>query len=271
MNEKVLLIRLSALGDVIFALPALSEVHSRHPGAEVTWLVEDKASTLLMHRPDLKRVIVYPRARLRETARSPLGWPAFLKIAWRHLRALRSERFDAVYDLQGNLKSGVHARLSRGRRKVGFSASHVKEGNALFTNEHVTPPPHARHRIEKSFSLIRPDFRPEEIPRPDLHLSNEVRAEARASIEEVLLLPGRLLVVHPGTSAFGAYKRWAPEKFGRLARRMADERGFKTLVTWGPGERELAEAVAAEGGRTVHVAPPTASLPSDLHEAVGSR
>jgi ADP-heptose:LPS heptosyltransferase len=72
--------------------------------------------------------------------------------------------------------------------------------------------------------------------------------------------PGPLMIVHPGTSAFGAYKRWAPEKFGRLARRLKKERDYETLVTWGKDERPLAERVAKAGGEGVHIAPESPSL-----------
>ncbi|MHC4945595.1 MAG: glycosyltransferase family 9 protein [Planctomycetota bacterium] len=260
MNSKILLIRLSAMGDVIFSLPTLAAVRSVHPGAEISWVVEDKAATLLAHRGDLAGLIVYPRKAMQQSMRNPFRWPRLIGILWKHFRALRQEQFDAVYDLQGNLKSGLHTLCCRSKRKIGYAKKHVKELNHLFTNEHISQPAKAIHRIEKSFCLVKPDYDSNEIQRPDLFLPDEVKEEARKRLEGWLEKPGPIMVAHPGTSAFGAYKRWPPEKYGRLAARLHEEHGFKTLVTWGPGEQELAEAVAETGGKAVTVCPPTRSL-----------
>lgn len=258
---NILLIRLSALGDVIFSLPTLSALKKRDPEGHITWAVEDKAASLLLHRQDLKQVLVYPRKTIQQSMRNPFRWPALILALYRHAKALRGERYDQVFDLQGNLKSGFHTWLSRSGKKTGFHRAHVKEGNHLFTHEHIRPPPSAIHRIEKSFSLVFPGFEKAEIQRPELFLPNELKTEARNSVKELLARPGGLLIIHPGTSAFGAYKRWAPEKFGSLARRFEAEKGYKTLVTWGPDEQHLAEAVAAAAeSDAVQVAPRTRSL-----------
>jgi ADP-heptose:LPS heptosyltransferase len=260
MSDKILLVRLSAMGDVIFSLPTLAAVRNVHPGARITWVVEDKAATLLTHRDDLAGLIVYPRKAIQQAMRNPFLWPRMIGILWKHFRALRRERYDAVYDLQGNLKSGIHTFFSRSQRKIGFAKAQVKELNHLFTREHVEPPGSAIHRIEKSYSLVKPGFDSKEIERPDLLLPEAEKERARERLGGWLGKPGPVLIAHPGTSAFGAYKRWAPEKYGRLAARLQADRGFKTLVTWGPGEKELAEAVAAAGEGAATVCPATGSL-----------
>jgi len=260
MKKKILIVRLSALGDVIFSLPALQRLKKLDPEAAVSWLVEDKAATLLMDRRDLERILVYPRKAMDRSLKNPLRWPGLLKTMLGHLGGLRRERYDAIYDLQGNLKSGVQVLLARGRRKVGFARGYVKERNDWFTKEHVTPPGHAVHRIEKAVSLVEPDFHPGTIERPDLDLPQSVVEESGHALEALLPGSDRLMIVHPGTSSFGAYKRWASEKYGQLCRRMHEEHGFTSLATWGPGERPLAEAVAASGGGSVYVAPRSPTL-----------
>lgn len=260
MKRKILIVRLSALGDVIFSLPALHRLHLREPDASITWLVEDKAAAILEPRGDLDRVIVYPRKAINRSMKNPLLWPRLIAMTARHIVHLRRERYDVIYDMQGNLKSGVHLLLARGRRKVGFARDFVKERNDLFTREQVTPPAHAVHRIEKAVSLVEPDFDPGSIERPDLFLPDAVLEEARRALEEVIPGSGRLVIIHPGTSRFGAFKRWAPEKFGRLARRLKEEKDISSMVTWGPGERPLADQVAREGGTGVIVAPESPTL-----------
>jgi heptosyltransferase-1 len=260
MAKRILLIRLSALGDVIFTLPTLEALREKHPGAALTWLVEDKASSLLLHRMDLDRVVVYPRMAIQKALRNPLRWITLPWILARHLGALRKESYDLALDFQGNLKSAIHLLFTRARTSRGYAREYVKELNHWFTREHVRPSPAVRHRIEKSFSLVNPDFQEGDIRRPELYLPPELIEEAQRMLKELGSDRGPWMVVHPGTSAFGAYKRWAPDKFGSLAGRLARERGFSTLVTWGPGERHLAEEVARTGGEDVIVAPTTRSL-----------
>jgi ADP-heptose:LPS heptosyltransferase len=177
-----------------------------------------------------------------------------------HLRRLRSETYDRVFDLQGNLKSGVHTLLVRGLRKTGYAKGHTKERNHWFTHERIAPPSKARHRIEKAVSLVNPDFERSAIERPELHIPQDLIQEAEEAVRALRKNKSPLMIVHPGTSAFGVFKRWAPENFGALAKRLHQERGFETLVLWGPGEEDLAKKTAGSEQGCTHVAPPTRSL-----------
>ena len=99
---RILLVRLSAVGDVLHALPVLSALRAHWPAAELVWAVEDRAASLLGDRAELDRVVVFPRRTLAAAAkRSP-------RAGWRALRAFLAELwaagpFDAALDLQGNL------------------------------------------------------------------------------------------------------------------------------------------------------------------------
>ncbi len=259
MTDTILLVRLSALGDVIFTLPALEAIKRVYPGASISWLVEDKASSLLIQRKDIERVLVYPRKEINKCLRNPFKWPRLLLVLAKHLGRLRSARYDLILDFQGNLKSGIHTMLARGKNKIGFSRGHVKELNNLFTRGHVTPPQNA-HRIEKNMCLADPVGWKTGIKRPELHIPDDLIREAEKSILRLRSSNNPLIVVHPGTSAFGAFKRWPPERFGMLARRLKAERGVDTLITWGPDERSLAEAAAEAAGGDAIISPPSRSL-----------
>ena len=258
--QKIVVIRLSALGDVIFALPAVEGLARRWPDAAITWIVEDKAATILEGRRELDRIIVFPRRRLRKLWPNPLKWPALILLLLRYFREIRREKYDILYDFQGNLKSGIHTLIARSRKKVGFSRAHVKEMSHLFYGEKRTPPPQAIHRMEKFFSLPFPDFRKEEILPPDLQVKDEILERAASDVEQLLPGGSSIAVLHPGTSQFGAFKRWPALRFGSLARRLHAERGIRSLVTWGPGEKELAEEAAAASEGCAVVAPETRSL-----------
>jgi len=262
-KRKILMIRLSAIGDVLFTLPAVTSWIGCHPGDQVTWLVEDKAAAILEHRQDLHEIIVYERARIRHLLKHPFRWPALIGLLAGHLGRIRKNVYDEVYDFQGNLKSAMHTLLARSGCKIGFDGNNSKEMSHLVYDRRVSPPKAAVHRVDKALALLFPTGHEQEIARPDLQIPGEVARRAQSVVQD--LFPGiggvhPLAVMHPGTSAFGAFKRWPAERFGLLALRLYDAFGLRTLITWGPGEEELADrAAGASEGRAV-VAPRTRSI-----------
>src|SRR5262249_42259508 len=154
----------------------------------------------------------------------------------------RRERYDLVLDFHGNWKSGSHAWLSRGGRRVGFARSHRREGSDLLFHATVTPPDSARHRVDRAFAIARavaPGL-PDTASRPPLGVPEASLAFARAIVEEAGFGGEPYVVIHPGTSKFGAIKRWPPERFAHVADLLNERRGVRVLVTCGPGEEELA-------------------------------
>jgi ADP-heptose:LPS heptosyltransferase len=114
--------------------------------------------------------------------------------------------------------------------------------------------------VEKSFTLAFPNGDMAAIPKPELELPEAVEREAAEAVSRLFPGNSRIAVLHPGTSAFGAFKRWPADRFGQLAVRLHEGFGIPSLVTWGPGEESLAEtAVAASDGKAL-VAPGTRSI-----------
>jgi lipopolysaccharide heptosyltransferase I len=245
--RSILLMRLSAVGDVVNTLPAVSAVRAAFPKARIGYLVEDKAQQVVEGHPDLDEVTVFPKKRWRERALSPATWAA----AAGHVRRIREGDYDVLLDFQGNLKGGLHAALSGIPTRIGFARGHSKEGSHRFTNVHVAPPTERILRAKKFLALLRPlGIESPEIvwklpPRPD-----SVRAVGE-SLRALGLEDGRYALFHPGTSAVDPGKRWPTERFAELARRLESEHGLPTLVAWGPGERPLAEEVARASNAVV--------------------
>lgn len=211
---RILIVRLSALGDVVSGLHVLSTIRARDGSAFVGWLVEDRFAPLLRGHPHLDAVHVYERRGLR--------WHRFAGL----VRSLRRARYDLALDLQGNLKSGVLTRLSGARRRMGLAPPLAREGNRLFVKNLVTPPP--GHRLRAYHALL------------DEALGDGPTAPA--------LLPSSpresgAIVLHAGTSRFGAFKRWPPGHFAELGDRLSERLRAPVLLTAGPGERGDAEAV----------------------------
>lgn len=259
--EKILIVRLSAIGDVAHVLPALRCLRHHYPYANIAWLVEDRAAGLLLGHPDLDEVIVFPRKRWREGIFGPMRLLGTASEVFRFFRhELRSRGFDAAIDFQGNLKSGVMTLLSGAPIRIGFASEYCREYNHLFTNQHVTPPGKRIHRVEKNLSLltalgIEPTY--EHIT---INVSPEDRDYAMKSLNDYINRPGPLVVIHPGTSEFGAYKRWPVESFIKLGNMLVRELSAQVLISWGPNELETAREIVSginEGG---HLAPETATL-----------
>jgi ADP-heptose:LPS heptosyltransferase len=233
--RSALIVRLSAIGDVVHALPMLSALF-RH-GWQVGWLAEPPGRALLRAHPYLWHLAAAPRARRFELGQARAA-----------LRELRARRYDVALDVQGLWKSAAWARLSGARRAVGYGrAGRVEPASSVLLHDRAALDPAAVHVIDENLALLRAigieAVGTREFVFPDFE------AEARA-VESALAAagvePGRFAILNPG----GGWpeKLWPPESYGALARGLR-ARGLRALVTWGPGEEGLAERVvsASEG------------------------
>ncbi|MFH2074870.1 MAG: glycosyltransferase family 9 protein, partial [Pseudomonadota bacterium] len=133
-NVNILIVKLSAIGDVIHTLPALAALRRCYPDADITWVVEEASADLLAGHPALNRVIVSRRKTwMREIRRGRIAAP--LKEMHAFFKALRSRPYDLVIDFHGLLKSAVIVAVSGGRRKLGYNS--MQEFSGLFYDEKI--------------------------------------------------------------------------------------------------------------------------------------
>ena len=262
LPRRVLLVRLSALGDCVHVLPALDALRrGLGPDAHLAWLVEEKAASLLAGHPQLDEVHVLPRAATSALlkARRPLAAAGALG---RFFAGLRERRFDATIDFQGNLRSSLAALATGARLRVGFGRGACKEGSWVLRNLNVVPRRPRMHKVEKDLELVAALGVDTSSARPALALPAAARAKAAAFFGARFGAGEAVVALHPGVSKFGSFKQWAPGRYAKVADALARARGVRALVTWGPGERALAEQVAARTGPDTRavVAPETASI-----------
>lgn len=264
-DSRILFIRLSAVGDVINTLPALEAVRSGFPRALIGFAVEDRAHDLIQGHPSVDRVHLFRRRRWVRMARHPLQWGGLCREVGQFVGDIRRQRYDVALDFQSNLKGALHGLLSGARLRIGFSRGHTAEGNHLFNNLLVTPPGITINRVEKFLSLagalgVPTDGARYRLPEP---------ASSRDLVKSFLDREGisRYVTIHPGTSDFGREKRWMPERFSALARKIAGDFGLRSVITWGPAERALAEEVARGAGGHALLSPETRSV-LDLAEVI---
>ena len=124
-HDKILIIRLSAIGDVVFASPLIKALRFTYPKAHISWLVESGAASLLMNNAHLDKVIVLPRAQWKKLWHQRRFLQLYREIKY-FTTMLRNQGFDIALDLQGLLKSGIWAFLSGAKIRIGLGS---KEGS----------------------------------------------------------------------------------------------------------------------------------------------
>lgn len=240
---RIAIIKLSALGDVIHALPVAHALRRRFPDARLTWIVEARQSLLLKDHPDLDGVIPADTRKWRTLLRSPARVSEVGAELARLTRQLRDSRFEVAIDLQGLIKSGVLIALTGAPFRIGFGWRRCRESlNACFTNLRVVPDPAAAHVVDQYLCLLEPLGVRDR--RPVFHLPSSPEAEQR--IEEFLAEQGikhrdRLVALNPGSGR--PEKRWPLSHFRILAERLSIDAGARIVLLWGPDEETLAREI----------------------------
>ena len=250
--SSILIVRTSALGDVVQALPVLEALRRHLPGARIGWVVEAAFAPLLAGHPALDEIL---EVRLREWRRRPLS-----PLSWRQAGDFlgRLERFapEVVLDLMGNHKAGVIAALTLADRRIGLGRAWRREpSSALWLSDSV--PARGAHAVERMLSVTAGLGLP---PEPARFAGDDLLAGAELPPAQAADLPeGPFAVVLPG--AAWENKRYPAAWWGEVARRLAAEAGLVSLVAAGPGEEPLAAEVegAAAGAA---LALPVLGLPA---------
>lgn len=236
MAERILLVKLSALGDVIQTLPTLEALRQRFPRAEISWLVEEAAAPLLTDQPALDRLLVSRRHRWLAALRgNGSRWQA-----WREIRelyqALRQPGFDLVFEVQGLAKSALWTWLARSPRKIGFHRT--RELSYLPLTERLPPYDPEEHAVRRY-----------------LRLAAWVGA-ATAPVRFRLALPAAFsspvaarlakwsrpwVVLHPGCR--WPSKQWPAARWAALADLVHTELRGTAIFTGSPADRPLLQEI----------------------------
>lgn len=254
--KRILVVRLGSFGDVVNTLPAFEALRHNFPYAFIGWLVEDKWKSLLEGYPGLDAVIPFEKSTLLKNAKSPFKFPKAIAHSVPFIKNLRGMTFDTAIDFHGNLKSGILAKLSGAKQRIGFAKGFCREANYLFTNIRVEPGPQRQLRAEKNLGLLKGLGLKVKAPGCiRFRLTKEAEKETQAFLESAF---GNrpYVVIHPGTSRFGAYKRWPAENFAQLGNRVLKELHKEVLITWaGTDERRTAEDIRGQMSNRAVLAP----------------
>ncbi|GAB4389849.1 MAG: lipopolysaccharide heptosyltransferase I [Thermodesulfovibrionales bacterium] len=233
--RKVLVVKPSALGDIVHSLPFLAALRRRFKDALIHWVVALPFAGLLEGHPMVDRLWVVNKDLWKRLSRSGETVREIRAL----LSGLRKERFDLAVDLQGLLRSGVMTGASRAPVRVGFSEA--REGSRLFYTHRVKGgrDVHAVDRYLKVAAFLGCDTTEVSFPLPSAPEAREIFPE----------LPPRYAVIAPGAGK--AANRWPEERFGELAARLS----IPSVVISGRSDAALAGRVAAaSGGKALSLA-----------------
>jgi heptosyltransferase-1 len=252
---RILIVKLGSIGDIVHTLPALAAMRQELPRAEISWVVERRAAEILRDNPFVDSLIEVDTKAMR---RWPMSGETLLAPR-QQLRRLRASSFDLALDFQGLLKSAAISRLSGARRTYGFSRPALREPASRFLLSKTVHIPPRTHVIHKNLLLasgalgIKVPGRAEELRFP-IATGAEHEREAEEAAEG---LEAGYAILNPGGG--WATKLWSAERFGALADELWTRQGLRSLITYGPGELELAERVVASG-RSAHTRAVSLSL-----------
>ncbi|MFQ6079485.1 MAG: glycosyltransferase family 9 protein, partial [Thermodesulfobacteriota bacterium] len=259
--KRILIIRLSAIGDVVRTLPAINALRQRFPAAHIAWVAEEKARDVLSHQPEIDEVIVFQRSRWKKGILNPLSFLRTIGEVYRFVKELRGKHYDIAFDFHGIFKSGLISYVSGAKERVGFDRGYCKEWNHLFNNRRVSPPSNRISRFERNFALLGSLGLGGGRREVSLHVPQEdVDYVDQFFRDRCPGMSGPLIAIHPGTSPKTTYKRWASAKYSELADRLVEELNVSVLFTWGPGEKAMVDEVRARMRRDSILAPETRSL-----------
>jgi heptosyltransferase I len=250
---------------VVRTLPALAVIRRRFPDAFIAWVVEEKAGEILMGRKDLDEVIVFPRRSLVRQAKNPLTLLSAVAALYRFVWYLRAKRFDVVVDFHGLFKSALISYFSGAPVRFGFAKGFDKEMNHLFSTTRVSLPVPKLSRVRRNLLMAEALCGSVEAPRVRIEPSREARAVVNRILEKKATGGRPRIIVHPGTSAKTAYKRWDARKFAAAADLIVSRHGGEVIVTGGPGE----EAIVSETARSMKHRPTIIDEPLSLLELAG--
>jgi len=239
---RVLIVKISALGDIIHALPVLDFLHRAAPGIEIDWVVEERFADILAGNPLIRQLFTLDTIKWRKNLIS--------RSTWREISALKANlaanRYNIVFDLQGDLKSGLVAKYTGCSRRYGFDADTVKEtANLRFTTNQV---PFRRQDIHETDRLLRVVSVPFGKDYSGMKFSVDVAINAEeeqaAELFFSTLLDGLVFMFHPAAAA--ETMEWSENGWIELGKTFTEMYPDATIIiSWSDArERVLSENIA---------------------------
>ena len=238
--RNILIVRLSAIGDVVLTTPLIGALKRTWPEIRISWLVEESNASLLKYNPDLEEVILWPRQQWQKMW-SDKKFRLLARSIWSFIRDLRQRQFDLVLDVQGLLKSGIWAYLSGAHERIGLGS---KEGSRFLMTRYVDRSSES-NRISSQYFLLA-----EEMGLDTSNFSMRLALDPEA----VDYADGLISEIGSPYAVFAPFttrpqKHWFEERWTELSNRAFQELGLKVVLLGSKGDVQAASRIV---GDTVH-------------------
>lgn len=247
---NILLVKLSAIGDVVHTLPSLAALRELYPDAHITWAIEEASSCLIMNHPFVDRVLVSRRKYWLKNLRELRRINETLREMRLFLSELRDRRYDLVIDFHGLLKSSVIVLLSRGKRRLGYDS--MQELSGLFVNETIFEDM-KKHAVDRYLDFIR--YLGGRVERPEFLIPADKDTDARVT---ALLQTNNIDSEEPFVAvnpvAYWETKLWTNEGFARLCDRIVAELNMAVVFTGGKNDTIVEDICSRMTQPSVHLA-----------------
>jgi len=252
---SILVIRLSSLGDVLMAMPAVKAIKERFGNTHISWLVEGSVAEFLACQSFIDEVIQFPRHSIVRGLKKGKSI-GVAKELQEFIKRLRKRKYDLVIDFHGIIKSAGLSTIVRGEKVIGFGKTYAKEKSHLFYDEKIEGEHRRIHKVARNMLIAQAlgiDEKPPEI-------LPVIPSHAHAYIEQFLSENGiqaPLFALNPFSSKGSTFKRWHLDRYAELAQRIREAYNAYVLILWGPGEKKEAEHIKRIAGDNVLLSCPT--------------
>ncbi len=246
---RILLIRLSAIGDVVRVLPALHTLRDRYPDAQIDFAVEPKSSEVLEGHPAIDQVLVFGR-----TDQAVEGTKAFVEFC----KDIRQNRYDIAIDFHGILKSGLILKATGAKQRYAFAPPRAQEMSHLFAKTKVKLITDRMNRIDENLELVKAlDCKKANLD-VVIHIPDEVQDDIDAWMEDTFHGGKHHILIHAPVDR--VEKQWPLKYYAMLADELLADGRYEVTFTWGPGQKAVVDEVVSMMDRMPVVAPETESL-----------
>lgn len=230
--RNILVIKLSAIGDVIHTLPAVHALRQSYPDAKITWIVEKPSYDLLNNNPDIDQIILFEKAQFKTLSGLWRNAPDFSRL-------LKSNRFDLAIDFQGLFKSAAISLLSGAGNRVGYCD--MRELSQIVSRP-ICGEGSKLHVVERYLDVVRELVGQISEIRFPIHITPEESEQARAIAQKsgLAIQQAPYVVLAPGTN--WRTKCWPTKHYAVLADQLR-QAGFGVMLVGGQGDKPLAQDI----------------------------
>lgn len=236
--QRLLIIRLSSIGDVTHALPLSASLHEAFPDLQITWIVEEMSAEIVTGDPALHEVIVVPRSRWKKGRwSSPQIWREYFAF----MKALRARKFEVTLDMQGYAKSAFMALATGAKHRYGWWR--LRDG-ANLVSQSLPKRPESLHRVDWFLDVGRAfGADPKRVTFP-LHVPEEAHRRVRELLQNGGIDPAKpYAVVNPAVG--DQTRRWGAPRYAELVRGLAVRFGLPSILIGSGKDAAICNEVGA--------------------------